>query len=195
LWGLKGFWGDAMTNAVGQMTSSWSVQHDGTTVAASESYQFDNVGRPLLGRECTPATCGASNYPVAAAYNLMGNETGYSDPSASRSSSYDDADRLLTLTGNLPGLGNKSLVNVTSYGPVGMLTASLGNGLTESRGYNSRTWLQSLSVGSAYSLALTYLGNGNVYTANDSQNGSWTYQYDGANRLWNGTEFHLQLHR
>jgi hypothetical protein len=33
------------------------------------------------------------------------------------------------------------------------------------------------------SLGLTYYGNGNVYTANDSQNGSWTYGYDNVNRL------------
>ena len=95
----------------------------------------------------------------------------------------DSADRLLAFTANPPGMGNQNLLTNPQYNAVGMVQAALGNGLTETRGYNSRTWLQSLSVGSVYSLGLTYAGNGNVVTANDSENGNWAYGYDGANRL------------
>jgi len=53
------------------------VQHDGTIVAADETYQFDAMGRPQLGKQCTPATCGATSYPISATYGLMGNELSF----------------------------------------------------------------------------------------------------------------------
>jgi RHS repeat-associated protein len=172
-------------NTIGHLTGSWSVQHDGTVVAASQSNQFDAMGRLQAGWQCTPATCGLTNYAFSAGYNLKGDEISFSDSSTSRSTTYDSADRLLTFTGNLPGMGNRNLLNATLYGAVGMLQASLGNTLSETRGYNNRTWLSSLSLSnSVYSLGLTYYGNGNVWTANDSQNGNWTYNYDTLNRLW-----------
>ena len=80
------------------------------------------------------------------------------------------------------------------HAAVGMKQATLGSGsgaLTETRAYNNRAWLQSVSVantnGTPYSLGLTYYGNGNVYTASDSQNGNWTYGYDNVNRLYTAT--------
>jgi RHS repeat-associated protein len=91
---------------------------------------------------------------------------------------------LLSFAANLPVLGNQTLLSSPQYNAVGMTQAALGNGLTETRSYNNRTWLASLSLSnSVYSLGLTYFGNGNVYTANDSQNGNWTYGYDNVNRL------------
>ena len=71
---------------------------------------------------------------------------------------------------------------------MGLHVATLGNGATETRNYNNRTWLGSMSVVKSgttlYSLGLTYAGNGNVLTANDNNvNGNWTYTYDNLNRL------------
>ncbi|MGO8791343.1 MAG: RHS repeat domain-containing protein, partial [Terriglobia bacterium] len=176
-------WGGTMNNPVGHLTSSWSVQHDGTVVAANESYQFDPMGRMTAGAQCTPGTCGQTFYSLGAGYNLLGNETGFSDSSSARSTTYDTTDRLLNFSATLPGMQNQNLLTSPQYGPVGMIQASLGNGLTETRGYNNRTWLQSLTVGSVYSLGLAYEGNGNVHSANDSVNGNWSYGYDGVNRL------------
>jgi RHS repeat-associated protein len=52
----------------------------------------------------------------------------------------------------------------------------------------SRTWLNSLQVGSVYSFSgVTFAGNGNVLTAYDKENGNWTYGYDGVNRLQTAT--------
>ena len=83
---------------------------------------------------------------------------------------------------------SQALLNITAHGPFGGLTAATlgsGNGLlNESRSYDTRGRLSSLPVGLAYALSnLTYAGNGNVLTANDSVNGNWTYTYDGVNRL------------
>jgi hypothetical protein len=96
--------------------------------------------------------------------------------------------RLATFAASLPGLGNQTLLSVSNYDPVGLHVATLGNGATETRSYNNRTWLGSMSVVKSgttiYSLGLTYAGNGNVLTANDNNvNGNWTYTYDNLNRV------------
>jgi len=157
-------WGDTGSNAVGHLSASWSVNHDGTVVASDESYQFDAMGRMQLGRQCTPATCGLSNYPVQTGYNLMGNEINLWDSTVARYTQYDSTDRLLSFTSSFnvsppaltaTGPGNQNLLTNPVYNSVGLIQASLGNGLTETRAYNSRTWLQSLGVGSVYSLGLT----------------------------------------
>ena len=171
--------------AVGHLTGSWSVNPDGTVVAADEWYNFDGMGSPRAEKQCTPATCGLTPYSLTMSYNYLGNETSFSDPSQTRSTGYDSTDRLLSFAANLPGLGNQNMLTNPVYGPFGLTQATLGNGLTETRGYSpTRTWLTSLSVGSVYSLGLTYYGNGNVYTAIDNVNGNWTYTYDGLNRLY-----------
>ena len=173
--------------AVGHLTGSWSVNHDGTVVAAEEFYNFDAMGRAQAGRQCTPGTCGLTNYPLTMAYNYLSNETVFSDPAQTRTTGYDTTDRLRSFGATLPSMGNQNLVTVPAngYGPLGLLTATLGNGLTEARGYNlQRTWLNSVQVGSVYSFSIpTFDGNGSVLTANDSTNGNWTYGYDSLNRL------------
>ena len=156
-WGSP--WNDTMTNAVGHLTASWGVLHNGTVVAANEFYQFDPMGRLQAGRECTPATCGATSgttsYPIAIGYDLLGNQLNFWDSSIIRYSSYDAANRLSNFTASFgvaepteepppTGPGTQALLNVTQYGPVGMLNATLGNGLTENRAYNNRTWLGSV---------------------------------------------------
>jgi len=206
-------WNDMTStgNAVGHLTASWSVQHGGTVVAANESYQFDPMGRVQEQRQCTPATCGLTNgltnYPLSAGYNLMGNEINLWDSSVVRYTQYDSTDRLLNFTASFnvsppaltaTGPGNQILLTSPVYGPLGLTQASLGNGLTETRAYNNRTWLGYLTVQNGsnpiYSLngnctlngnpALCYAGNGNVLSANDSENGNWSYSlYDGVNRL------------
>ena len=177
--------------AVGHLTGSWSVNHDGTVVAAEEFYNFDAMGRAQAGRQCTPGTCGLTNYPLTMAYNYLSNETSFSDPAQTRTTDYDTTDRLLSFAAKLPSMGNQNLLTVPAngYGPLGLLTATLGNGLTETRGYNlQRTWLNSVQVGSVYSFSIpTFDGNGSVLTANDSTNGNWTYQYDSVNRLKTAT--------
>ena len=185
--GWAGGWNDAFTNAVGHLSASWSIQPSGTVVAANEDYTFDSMGRLEAERQCTPSTCGSStSYPLTAAYNLIGNETSLSESGVTRTTTYDSTDRLLSFAANLPSMGNTNLLTNPIYNAVGLTQATLGSGsgaLTETRSYNARTWLQNLSVGSVYSFGLSFDGNGNVLTANDSQNGNWTYQYDNVNRL------------
>ena len=77
-----------------------------------------------------------------------------------------------------PGPGILTLINISAHSPFGGLTtASLGNGLAESRSYTPRGWLGSIGVGSIYTLNIPssqmgYDGNGNVTSANDNINGN-----------------------
>jgi hypothetical protein len=150
----------------------------------------------LAEAQCTPSTCGAGAYPpyyLYSAYNLLGNEMGLWESGVGRYSTYDTVNRLQNFTAsfNVPpgttGPGTQNLLTNVLYGPLRMTQGTLGSRsgtLTETRGYNNRTWLQSIAVSSSrYSLGLTYYGNGNIHTANDSVNGNWTYGYDNVNRL------------
>ena len=119
--------------AVGHLTGSWSVNPDGTVVAADEWYNFDGMGSPRAEKQCTPATCGLTPYSLTMSYNYLGNETSFSDPSQTRSTGYDSTDRLLSFAANLPGLGNQNMLTNPVYGPFGLTQATLGNGLTETR--------------------------------------------------------------
>jgi YD repeat-containing protein len=98
----------------------------------------------------------------------------------------------------LPNVPTSPMSGVTydSTWPLQMHSATLGNGLTETRGYSpQRTWPTSLQVGSGgavYGLTIGYAGNGNVTSANDCGggncvNGNWTYGYDDFNRLASAT--------
>ena len=64
----------------------------------------------------------------------------------------------------------------------------LGNGIVQSRTYNTRGWLQSLTDGTLYnvntpSTPISYAPDGNLLGTNDKINGSWSYSYDDFNRL------------
>jgi len=184
-------WGNTMINPVGHLTSSFGITHSGTVVSGSESWAWDSMGRLQAEMQCTPSTCGASKgYDVYATYDLMGNQTSVWDSSVALYPTYDGANRLAGMTANLnaepgtPGPGSQTLISISAHSPFGGLTnAALGNGLAETRGYNSRGWLGSIADGSVYSLSLTYYGNGSVNTANDSDNGNWTYHYDSLDRI------------
>jgi YD repeat-containing protein len=122
---------------------------------------------------------------------------------ASLAYQYDNTQRITKVTSSGTGLANLNLTSPqfrATYGAVGLLSASLGNGLTETRAYNDRTWLYSLQVGSSgsvYSLTIPtnssyssspgYSGNGDVLQATDSANTNWTYLYDDFNRLKQAT--------
>ena len=190
-------WGDTMVNPVGHLTSSWSVQHDGTVVAANETNYFDAMGRVQEGRQCTPATCGLTSYPVQAGYDLVGNEINLWESSLARYYTYDPVGRLSNTSASsnasppaltATGPGSQALISISAHSPFGGLTnATLGNGLAETRNYNIRGWLGSIGVGSVYSLSMGYAGNGNVLGAADGVNGTWTYTYDTVNRLQTAT--------
>jgi len=123
-------------------------------------------------------------------WDLAGNLTSYSNgvwPQYNQS--FNLAGRLTTLTSSyVDSQHPATLFSNASYNGFGeLLTATLGNGLAETRTYNARGWLATIGDGSAYTLTVPsangYAGNGNILAANDSVNGNWSYTYDDFNRL------------
>ena len=142
-------------------------------------------------REYSPpsAPCTAA-WHAQHTYDLGGDllTSGYNG-AATLNFAYDNSQRLTGVTApvssGMPNLLSTLVSNVTpdpTY-PLLMHSAAFGNGLTETRGYSPRMWLNSLQVGSVYSLGVSYAGNGDVTSANDSVNSNWTYGYDAFNRL------------
>ena len=101
---------------------------------------------------------------------------------------YNIAARLTTMTSSWVDSAHPgTLLSNVHYAAFGLSGSSLGNGLTESATYNSLGKLASFTAAQSgttrYSFGLSYAPNGNISSANDSQNGNWSYTYDPFNRL------------
>jgi RHS repeat-associated protein len=112
----------------------------------------------------------------------------------------DSGGHVLTVTSNknttnvLNGVFSHTLFTNASYSPFGTpLSRLLGNGLTETRVYDTQGRLQSVGQAKSgstigYSSSVAYQLNGNVNSSTDSVNGNWTqYTYDSTNRLTQAT--------
>ena len=180
-------WGHTTVNAKGHLTweqTSANCNQSPKNCSSEIFYNFDAVGRTLETAQCTPSICGITAYGLNYGYDQAGDLTDYYVAWARQINfSYDSASRLSSVTSSLSDSNHPgTLLSGTSYGPAGLTADTLGNNVHQSFGYNDRTWLSSISS-TPHTLGLTYAGNGNVLTANDSVNGNWTYGYDGLNRL------------
>jgi RHS repeat-associated protein len=190
-------WGTGTVNANGHLTTEtatptrniYNPTNQSMPYSVNVFYTYDPVGRLEVTGQCTPSTCGPAAYFPSYTYNYDGSLTSMSlsthssVPSMGQITySYDAVNRLNSVTGSLPNQPTNLLSNF-SYSAVGLTGVTMGNGIAETRSYNNRTWLSSLTS-NPYNLSLSYYGNGDVYTANDSINGNWKYDtYDGVNRL------------
>jgi len=86
-----------------------------------------------------------------------------------------------------------TLINNISYGPFGVTSDSLGNGINESFGYAPRGALTAYTAGSAYSFSLGLTSDYNITSANDSVNGYWSYGYDQFNLLASASKTGVNL--
>jgi RHS repeat-associated protein len=160
------------------------LAHSSNNVNGAASYYYDAMGRVTDRYVCVPGNC---TYTLGAwqHYDLAGNavESNLAD-GILVSSTYDSAGRLNGVTTNVSG----TLVSSTTYGAAGLTNDHLGNGVTETFGYDNRMRLHAYSAvkspSTNYSYSLVYAGNGNVMSVSDSANGgSWTDSYDTLNRL------------
>lgn len=100
--------------------------------------------------------------------------------------SYDTAGALTGLTSDLHNDNHPTpLLSVTHYNALGQITsATLGNGIVQTREYDNRGLVRNLTDGTVYSAnPLSYAANGSIVATNDSVNGNWTFGYDDFNRL------------
>ncbi len=179
--------GVTLTNTKGRISS----QSTAGAAPTGAVFSYDLMGRVVDNSQCTPQNCGASvfafQYPqydlagdLLSATNAVGITFNYA---------YDAAARLTTMSTNfVDGSHPGTLFSNAQYGPLGLTSATLGNGLSETLGYMYRGWLKSYSATSGtttrYSFSVgTFALNGDILAANDSVNGNWTYTYDAFNRI------------
>jgi RHS repeat-associated protein len=186
-------------NGIGRLTAA-SV--GGANVYSLYYYQYDPVGRQgrrfqlpnSTGTGLQPGVGGAGDFFDAAGHVIFtDNGTGVyeflvRDSAGHVITAYSEA----ATTSPLDGVASTTLFVDGTYTPLGAPSSRLlGNGLTETRGYDHRgRWTSNTQgvVGSPamYSVTTGYDPAGNVTSVNDSVNGNWSYVYDSLNRLHQG---------
>src|SRR5579863_30326 len=183
--------GVALLNTVGRLSSQTTAQTGTAPNATGEIFSYDQLGRVKINSQCTPQNCSANTvFPVQYTYDLLGDMlTSLDGVGITLTYGVNKATRLTSLTSSLndsthPG----TLFSAAHYNPAGSLLAtSLGCvncSINETRTYDSRLRLASISDGSNYAVTIpSYAPNSDILTANDSVNGNWTYTYDDFNRI------------
>jgi RHS repeat-associated protein len=191
----------AMGNTIGLLSSA-SV--GGTTPYSRYAYSYDLMGRPTYKQFMMPNSSGTSLASgvgsSSTTYDEAGDVTAITEgPGINLYLTRDSGGHVLTATSNknttnlLNGVFSHTLFTNATYSPFGRpLSRLFGNGLTETRVYDSQGRLQSVAQAQsgtmAYSSSVTYQLNGNVNSSTDSVNGNWTqYTYDSTNRLTQAT--------
>jgi len=146
---------DTAANGVGRLASEWT--QSGTCATSPPAnpkslriiLAYDPMGRILQDQQCTGQRCNSPQVlrPMSYGYDLAGNRTGSEDGLSTRSfvTQYDQAGRLLNFSGGAPGSA-ASLFSVQSYGPIGVVNATMGNHLTITKAYDSRERLTNMIV-------------------------------------------------
>ena len=182
-------WGNTLSNPVGRLTSVATWRGVGNWITASV-LDYDPLGRQKDIWSCTPQNCGGTAWHTTYAYDLAGDIAASTNAAGvTFTDTVNRATRLTTLTSSLSDSNHPgTLFSAAHYNAGGsMLSASLGNGIAETRTYDPRLRLASIADGSNYSLTIPssggYAPNSDILSANDSVNGNWTYSYDDFSRL------------
>jgi len=181
-----------LTNTIGRLSSA-SV--GGTSPYSQYAYQYDAMGRETrkifmmpnaTGNAVEPGVGGGGdNFDLAG--NIIFTDVG---PGVYTYLTRDGAGHVSGITANK---GSMTIFSQATYTPWGALSSRLlGNGLTETRTYDKRLRVASITQSkpgstAGYSASIEYAPNGNVTIANDSVNGNWIYGYDSLNRLTNAS--------
>ena len=203
-------------NTKDRLTSA-TIMNGSNVISQVSPYNYDPMGRVQDIQECVPTSATAcANRLLTYGYNQAGNVDSMTNNAASPAftltSTYDGADQLSLVTsslntGNYPGTlfqANSNSQSDPSYGPVGLMNASLGipeSGVpmaTINRTYDNRAQVtgETDMAGSQtvyyYSIpaydksnpsASGYDAAGNIVSMSDSVMGTWDYTYDTLNRL------------
>jgi RHS repeat-associated protein len=183
--------GVTLTNTIGRKSSESTAGPNATGAV----FSYDSIGRVVDNSQCTPLNCGGGvfsfQYPK---YDFLGDLlTATNAGGVSVNFSYNSAARLTAMTTNfVDGSHPGTLFSNAHYGPIGLTSDTLGNGVNESFSYNNRGLLKAFAATSGtntqYSFSVgTFAPNGDILAANDSVNGNWTYTYDPLNRLLSAT--------
>jgi len=172
-----------IANSLGRL--SWTCVEYGGSCPTMTATSYDSVGRVAELWQRNPVN--SNNIWVSYTYDLLGDET---DRNLSGS---DYGPEMYNGAGRLTSFG--AMLAKGHYDAFGHLTsATLGNGLMDSWGYDNRGRPAAMAVGTtcaegvctgstAYSYSIGYAPNSDILSAKDSVNGTWTYTYDDFNRV------------
>ncbi len=131
-------WGTSLTNPVGRLTEEW------TSSNTAEIFSYDPMGRTAYTATATPGVFGSGSFPQSYTYDLAGDPlTSDYMRRSTLTSVFDLAGRPTSLTSSADG----TLISNVAYDAWGHeLSATLGNGITETRGYDLRGRLDALTA-------------------------------------------------
>jgi len=129
------------SNDIGELTQA-TVKTGSSTLAQTNTYGYDTMGRLLFEQQCTPANCASSPYQLGYTYDFAGKPLSGTFPSNVGAAgqplllnyTYDSAERLLAASSNWasdtkhPGTLFQASTNASlpGYGPMGLQNADLG---------------------------------------------------------------------
>src|SRR5208282_2628072 len=132
--------GVTLANTVGRISSESTAG----TYPSGAVFSYDSMGRVLNNSQCTPQNCSGTAFPIAYSYDLLGDVTSSSNGAGvTLGYAYNTGARVTSLTSSLsdsnhPGtlLGSPNIAHYNAAGS--LLSASLGNGISETRTYDGR---------------------------------------------------------
>lgn len=134
-------WGSALENAIGRKTS------ETTAAGAASIFSYDPMGHVWFQRQCTPRTCGTSDYRIDYTYDDAGSLRSASngltgDSAATWTYTYDAGAGLASVSSSLADMNRPAtLFTNAHYGPFGLTAATYGNGIQHSITYSDqRGW-------------------------------------------------------
>ncbi|MBB5061442.1 RHS repeat-associated protein [Granulicella aggregans] len=145
-------------STVGRLTKEWTQPGAcawGATMPANVVTYKQTLGYDAMGRSLGDLSC-ALNCQTSGSllllkywYDLAGHRTDLRDPIGNIiTSTFDSAGRVSTVANTTNASFPVALFSATTYGPVGLLNSTLGNGLKESRTYDVRARQISYDVSS-----------------------------------------------
>jgi RHS repeat-associated protein len=186
-----------LTNTIGRPSSEYTGPS--TAVTSHSILSYNAPGWTVQDIQCTPQNCANGTYlTFNYGYDGVGDVTSSGNGIIFMYAlQYSVAPRLTQITTNWfsPTVDSGMVISGVQYNAFGEPSSATLNDsvIAESWAYDARGRLQSdVSVASSttlYSLTnLTHSGNGDVLTATDNINGTWSnYSYDDFNRLISST--------
>jgi RHS repeat-associated protein len=186
-------WASGLQNLVGRLVYSANQYGGVPGKSVVTIYSYDSVGRILMQNQQTPVIA-PNGYFVTFGYDLAGDMTSLVN-GLGQTLTYtpNRAQRVTALSTNATAFGSAGSLFGSTTSPVhynaagSVVSASLGNGISETRTYDGRLRLTGITDGSVYSVTIPtsggYAPNSDILLANDSVNGNWTYTYEAFNRL------------
>jgi RHS repeat-associated protein len=173
-------WGNPLTNGKGRLTTGY-VQTSGGTVQAEKGLSYDSMGRVIDTYSCAPLSCGHSTTHLGYTYDFRGDRLSLYDGDNGLTIGYTH-DTIGDLTSITSSLSNAvypaTLVSGFTYNALRLPTQdSRADGVTETYSYDQMGRMLTYDAGSLYTLSLVYNTAGDVKSATDSINGTWTYDY------------------